>query len=44
MFDFARYPNYICWTCAAKTVTKDGDKVDFFNEDIIGGFYSIVNN
>jgi len=43
MVDFERYPNYICWTCAEKTVTKEGDKIDFYNEGPDGGFYSVVN-
>ena len=44
MHDFERYPTMICWTCADKSVTKEGDKIEFFNECPEGGFYSLVNN
>jgi len=39
-----RYPTRVCLECMNKTVTKDGDNIDFFNEGPEGGFYSIINN
>ena len=39
-----RYPNCICPDCYQLTVTDKGETITFINEDIWGGFKSIVNN
>ena len=39
-----RYPNMICNICFDKSVTKDGKKIKFYNIDITGGFYSVIDN
>lgn len=44
MYFFERYPNMICNQCFDNTVTKDGFKIEFYNENITGGFYSLMNN
>ena len=44
MYFLERYPNMICNQCFDNTVTKDGLEIKFYNENITGGFYSLVNN
>ena len=39
-----RYPNYICSDCCNRTLTKDGDKIEFYNVDGQGGIYSVVDD
>ena len=38
-----KYPNKICEKCQKLTVTKNNEKIEFFNIDHTGGFVSIVN-
>ena len=38
-----RYYNAVCNTCAGQTVTKDGEKINFANTSMFGGFESQVN-
>ena len=39
-----RYPNKICDKCCNNCLTKNNEKIRFFNIDYTGGFVSIVNN
>ena len=41
---YERYPNMVCCKCSGKTITDKGIKIEFYNIDISGGFYSLVNN
>ncbi len=34
----ARYPHYVCETCAVKAVAPDGRPLRFFNLSLSGGF------
>jgi len=34
----ARYPHYVCATCAAKAVAPDGQSLRFFNLSLSSGF------
>ena len=40
----SRYPKRLCCECSDKTYTAKDEKIDFYNEGITGGFYSLVNN
>jgi hypothetical protein len=33
-----RYPNYIGDDCVKKSITKDGEHLEFFNKDFAGGY------
>ena len=44
MIHSERYPNMICEKCCNKTLTRDGESIEFYNIDHTGGFISIVNN
>ena len=37
----ARYPQIACENCFSRTVDSTGNKVEFQNEDLSGGFVSI---
>ena len=41
---YERYPNMVCYKCSGKTLTDKGDKIEFYNVDGSGGFYSLINN
>ena len=43
MLKFERYPNQICSECCEQTVTKNNEKIEFYNVDHTGGFISVVN-
>lgn len=34
----ARYPRYVCQSCAAKAKSQDGRPLAFYNEGLSGGF------
>ncbi|MBX7134622.1 MAG: hypothetical protein K1X67_18295 [Fimbriimonadaceae bacterium] len=34
----ARYPNYLCHTCAAEAADASGRKLEFSNESFSGGY------
>lgn len=39
---FARYPKAVCGDCVELTTDKTGNKVKFYNSDMLGsGFYSV---
>ena len=41
---FERYPNMVCHKCVEKTLTEKDEKIEFYNIDHTGGFYSLVND
>ena len=38
-----RYPHSVCSECSGKTFNENNEKIEFYNIDIYGGFYSIIN-
>tara|TARA_B100002051_G_C16743057_1_gene645596 strand:- start:5673 stop:5939 length:267 start_codon:yes stop_codon:yes gene_type:complete len=39
-----KYPYSVCSKCSQKTVDENDNKIEFFNIDYNGGFYSIKDN
>ena len=39
-----RYPMYICSDCVSVALTKEGESIQFYNEDMGGGCIAYVNN
>ena len=40
----SRYPKRLCCECSEKTYTEKDEKIDFYNDGLEGGFYSLLNN